>query len=154
MDRDVITRSERNQKKKHKKVSNYDHTIVVTTFEKNTVEPGQYEFPFELLLPSLPGSYFRSATTYIKYTLIALLIPASQYLSPQQCQIDLNVVELPRSHFRSISTFDERNAKCCCCCMSYGTVSIVLNCDKNFAFTGDVIRVNGKIDNSLGKAII
>ena len=44
------------------------------------------------------------------------------------------------------------NAQCCGCCMDYGITKINLNCDKNFAMTGDSLTVTGIIDHSGGKS--
>ena len=46
------------------------------------------------------------------------------------------------------------HAKCCGCCKDYGNTTINLKCDKNFAFNGDIINIEGSIDNSGGNSEI
>lgn len=49
-----------------------------------------------------------------------------------------------------ITSTNTVNSKCCGCCADYGTVSATVNCDRNFVMNGDLIQVNGVVDNTRG----
>jgi len=46
------------------------------------------------------------------------------------------------------------NSKCCGCCANYGFISVTMNCNKNFVMNGDLIQIDGLIDNSRGTEVI
>ena len=61
----------------------------------------------------------------------------------------LNIMEPPRmpgpGHSQLIN-----NPKCCECCKSYGTTIVSVESEKNFAMTGETIKISGNIDHSKG----
>lgn len=63
----------------------------------------------------------------------------------------LNILEPPRMMLGPVSTTCRENSKCCNCCKSYGVTSVTLNCNNNFVMNGDLLQINGVIDNSQGK---
>lgn len=46
------------------------------------------------------------------------------------------------------------NLKCCDCCIDYGNVMVGISTDKNYVQPGDIVQVNGIIDNTNGKSDI
>lgn len=62
----------------------------------------------------------------------------------------LNILEPPRMPIGAISLQNNVNSQCCGCCCSYGTISVGLNCSKNFVTNGETVQIVGKINNSAG----
>ena len=66
----------------------------------------------------------------------------------------LNILEPPRVPLGALSLTNNVNSKCCGCCSDYGNIGATLNSSKNFVLNGDMIQVNGQVNNSQGKAQI
>ena len=63
-------------------------------------------------------------------------------------------MEPPRIPVGTASVQQATQAKCCRCCKDYGTTVIDLKTDKNFAYNGDQLMVEGMIDHSRGNTEI
>lgn len=63
----------------------------------------------------------------------------------------LNILEPARELSGMIQKEQFTTPQCCGCCANYGVVKVVMNCDKNFVRSGDIINVTGVIDNTGGK---
>jgi hypothetical protein len=74
-----------------------------------------------------------------------------QKLYPQSYEVPLNIDEPLRIPFGPVREERINNPKCCGCCCSYGSVRILLSCDKNALKPGDNIKVRAQIDNNHGK---
>lgn len=126
--------------------------INITDFQ-GTLPQGHYLFPFSFLLPNdLSGSYNYSDSCYIRYSLNAILNHIKEEKNNQLYNIYLNIVEQPRAPLGAIENTQYTNSQCCGCCADYGMTAITLNCDKNFAMSGDYLSISATIDNSKGKA--
>lgn len=66
----------------------------------------------------------------------------------------LNILEPPRNPIGPGTLTHKVNSKCCGCCADYGFISATLNCDKNFIMNGDLLQINGCVDNSRGNKVV
>ena len=69
---------------------------------------------------------------------------------PQTYEKVVNIMEPMRLPLGGIKGQWLANPKCCGCCADYGTVTVDLQCDKNFLRPGDHFNVNITIDNTQG----
>lgn len=66
----------------------------------------------------------------------------------------LNILEPPRNPIGPATLTNTVNSKCCGCCADYGFTSVTLNCDRNFVMNGDLLQINGCVDNSRGNKVV
>ena len=134
--------------------NNYDSCFQVASFD-GSIGQGQYIFPFGFLLPAaMSGSFNFDDRCYIRYSLQAIMNHPTDEKESQVYEFFLNIMEPPRAPIAPISKQATTEVKCCGCCKDYGSVSIDIQSDKNFAFSGDTINITGNIDNSQGSTEI
>lgn len=112
---------------------------------------GRYCFPFYFELPKdIPGSFEETSivkSNFIKYHLKISPKVLSKNAS-LRCSKKMIIVEDLYMPISSISTHSDSSIPKFCCCGSSGSVSVIIDLDKNAYSSGEKINAHILIDNS------
>lgn len=127
----------------------FDSSVVITKFPSDLIAPGQYQFPFNFILPmNLPGSfeyYDATNTAYTLYTLEAKLptlnsknvIKNQTLLIVNQSHNSLNIAN-QKTNSSNLTTW---------CCMRRGFSVLKVTIPKASFLTSDTIIAECELDN-------
>lgn len=62
----------------------------------------------------------------------------------------LNTIQPFRALIKQIKSVETGESICCECCLSYGTTTLEMTSNKNYVKNGEMINIQGIIDNSRG----
>ncbi|CAI2371312.1 unnamed protein product [Moneuplotes crassus] len=127
----------------------------IHTFMGGSVQPGQYDFPFKLILPDdIPSScYFATSSSYkthakVKYRLKAILRCNTDEMKDMSFKQTLIIRQQPDVvPMSSMADFSDQ-VNSCCCCWSQGVVTMQSQTDKAAYTPTETVKIIGNIDNS------
>ncbi|CAI2372112.1 unnamed protein product [Moneuplotes crassus] len=137
------------------KVEIVNFTAPIYTFMGGSVMPGQYSFPFKIVLPvDIPSNCFytnkasQRSHGKVKYKLKAVLKSNDDKMKDMNFKQTLIIRQQPDIVPMSSAADYSDQVKTCCCCCSSGVVTIQSQTDKTAYTPTETVKIIGNIDNS------
>ena len=126
-----------------------NETLELVSTEK-VLDKGVSEFPFSFKIPLDVKSTFKTSNNFIMYQLRAKVdIPWGKDAESENTSFHVNNVVDLNDDTDTLAKGEEQYVKTySCCCMSQGTVSANLVVNKTGFVSGEVIKVDIKVENS------